>query len=379
LRIEEDGRGPLESWEVAVQYDPQVVAVTAVEPFYQRLARLTVKNYEGLIALRWENETGAEMRQAVKIFYRIVGKKGEQSLLLLTSGRKDWPVTPKIRIEGKEFTPRLARGCLVVWSEAALDGRFWSEDISIPAAESDWVTIYADSREPIWWWMCSLRFDQTKLRVSSVRTTEAYDDLSTRFLRFVELEGGRGVKILWSSHSLREPLCGLLGVPLVQVKFSALGEAGERVTVETEEVEDPDCQSFSCYFWTRLNGHSNWRYEREPFTVEIVPYAGIGVFTGDANCDGSLDIGDGVTVLNYLFGGGDGQPCCLAAYNVNTDHEVDISDAISILSYLFAGGLLHGPDGTVFGGDQEPPGCRSYNKELVPLPCENPCSTEGKQ
>jgi hypothetical protein len=57
---------------------------------------------------------------------------------------------------------------------------------------------------------------------------------------------------------------------------------------------------------------------------------------GDPNGDGSIDIGDAVGMLGYLFGGS--AISCLAAMDVNGDHIADISDPIYELSYLFGAG-----------------------------------------
>ncbi len=58
---------------------------------------------------------------------------------------------------------------------------------------------------------------------------------------------------------------------------------------------------------------------------------------GDANRDGTVDIGDGVTVLDYLFGPTDLSQCLVSA-DANDDGSVDIADAVTILDLLFASG-----------------------------------------
>jgi hypothetical protein len=57
---------------------------------------------------------------------------------------------------------------------------------------------------------------------------------------------------------------------------------------------------------------------------------------GDSNGDGSIDIGDVIAVLQYLFN----QVAidCVAASDVNDDGQVDISDPINLLGYLFGAG-----------------------------------------
>ena len=58
---------------------------------------------------------------------------------------------------------------------------------------------------------------------------------------------------------------------------------------------------------------------------------------GDANADGSINITDGIFVLNFLFLGGP-TPTCLEAANPNDDEAVNITDGIYILNFLFLGG-----------------------------------------
>ena len=58
---------------------------------------------------------------------------------------------------------------------------------------------------------------------------------------------------------------------------------------------------------------------------------------GDANSDGSVQVGDPVRTLNFLFGGAPEPPCQDAA-DTNDDGLLNTSDAIFTLSALFAGG-----------------------------------------
>jgi C1A family cysteine protease len=65
---------------------------------------------------------------------------------------------------------------------------------------------------------------------------------------------------------------------------------------------------------------------------------------GDADGDGSVDIGDAIYVLNYLYKHGDApacQPITLCG-DVNLDDTVDVGDAIYLLNYLFKEGPAPG-------------------------------------
>ena len=56
---------------------------------------------------------------------------------------------------------------------------------------------------------------------------------------------------------------------------------------------------------------------------------------GDADSDGALDIADAVTVLTYLFAGGEAFDC-MDTGDANDDGQIDIADAVTILGHLFA-------------------------------------------
>jgi len=59
---------------------------------------------------------------------------------------------------------------------------------------------------------------------------------------------------------------------------------------------------------------------------------------GDINLDGTMDLGDPVSLLGYLFIGGE-VPGCLDACDANDDGALDLGDAVLFLSHLFTGGI----------------------------------------
>ncbi len=81
---------------------------------------------------------------------------------------------------------------------------------------------------------------------------------------------------------------------------------------------------------------------------ESCPPPGGAQLAGDFNQDGSRDISDPISIIVYLFAGGEetlpcepaglGEPGNLALLDVNDDHAVDLSDAVHLLGYLFLGG-----------------------------------------
>lgn len=113
-------------------------------------------------------------------------------------------------------------------------------------------------------------------------------------------------------------------------------------------------------------------------TVNACP--GENVFTGDCNCDGTVDLGDAISNLNYQFA--EAIPCCLKNYDTNNDEKVDLADAISILNWMFIDGSMTAPNGdTLIGGAAV--GCFFYtyeelgdlgDKEIFPCDAENDCT-----
>jgi hypothetical protein len=60
---------------------------------------------------------------------------------------------------------------------------------------------------------------------------------------------------------------------------------------------------------------------------------------GDVGGDGTLDIGDVVMLINYLYRNG-ATPDPLSAGDVNCDYIVDVGDIVYLINYLFKGGLV---------------------------------------
>jgi hypothetical protein len=59
---------------------------------------------------------------------------------------------------------------------------------------------------------------------------------------------------------------------------------------------------------------------------------------GDVNANRTVDLGDAIYILNYLFKGGT-DPCPMETGDVNCTGLVDLGDAIFLLNYLFKGGM----------------------------------------
>jgi hypothetical protein len=90
---------------------------------------------------------------------------------------------------------------------------------------------------------------------------------------------------------------------------------------------------------------------------------------GDAFPDGKIDLADAVSLLGFLFLGGEPLPCAEAA-DADNDGAIVVSDAIAILAFLFLGGPAPASPGPVTepcGPDLDPAGspgdlgCASYS------------------
>ena len=82
------------------------------------------------------------------------------------------------------------------------------------------------------------------------------------------------------------------------------------------------------------------------------PPPGNKFIRGDTNSDGSVNITDGIYVLNFLFLGGP-SPTCLDAADTNNDSGVNITDGIYVLNFLFLGGPAPPAPHPACGADPE--------------------------
>ena len=77
--------------------------------------------------------------------------------------------------------------------------------------------------------------------------------------------------------------------------------------------------------------------DHDGLVVYIEPSAaGPRFVRADANADGTVNLADGIFILNFLFGG-DATPPCMEAANANGDGTVNLADGIFVLNFLFGG------------------------------------------
>jgi hypothetical protein len=102
---------------------------------------------------------------------------------------------------------------------------------------------------------------------------------------------------------------------------------------------DPVLQSAAIGF-SGATGGSYADHEIDNVEVRVHAKGGGGptFIRGNANADASINITDGIYILNYLFLGGP-RPPCLDAADANNDSTVNITDGIYVLNFLFLGGL----------------------------------------
>ena len=76
--------------------------------------------------------------------------------------------------------------------------------------------------------------------------------------------------------------------------------------------------------------------ESDNYLMEVGYVHASFVMRGDANGDRTIDIGDVLYLINYLFLG-TSAPCPMEAGDATCDGMVDVADALFIINYLFLG------------------------------------------
>ena len=79
-----------------------------------------------------------------------------------------------------------------------------------------------------------------------------------------------------------------------------------------------------------LSESANWG-------VEMGYVLAIRVTRGDVNADGIINVGDVVSLVNYLYRAG-GEPCPVEAGDVTSDGTVNVGDVVYLVNYLYRGG-----------------------------------------
>lgn len=70
-------------------------------------------------------------------------------------------------------------------------------------------------------------------------------------------------------------------------------------------------------------------------------YSGVEIVYGDANGDGSINVGDAVALINHIFNGG-AAPDPVENGDANCDGSINIGDAVALINFIFNGGAPPG-------------------------------------
>jgi hypothetical protein len=151
-----------------------------------------------------------------------------------------------------------------------------------------------------------------------------------------------GSSLIFAGGSGTEGGTGGLGSQLTPVTYT-LQYGPDSSFTEVTTVEDipensytvPDTAALddTTYHWRveavdQADNHSGYQEHPFQFTVFVA---------GDANGDGTVDIGDVVYLVNYLYKGGLA-PDPIQAGDANGDAVVDVGDVVYLINYLYKGG-----------------------------------------
>jgi M6 family metalloprotease-like protein len=109
----------------------------------------------------------------------------------------------------------------------------------------------------------------------------------------------------------------------------------------------PGQEIFSYYTVPNTKGYfgPSWVTVRVDSIVDDKLYAYVRIpgpfMAGDANSSGELEVGDIVTLINYLYKGGS-SPDPMEAGDDNCDGMMDVGDIVYLINYLFKGGSAPG-------------------------------------
>jgi M6 family metalloprotease-like protein len=113
----------------------------------------------------------------------------------------------------------------------------------------------------------------------------------------------------------------------------AVGDTISVYTVLTSVQNDPSASGDKAANQLAANVHM-----AKQWTNDHVISLSSPVLCGDANGDGTVNVGDAVYLINYIFKGGPA-PDPLCSGDANGDGVVNIADAVYLINYIFKGGL----------------------------------------
>ncbi|MGB7063090.1 MAG: S8 family serine peptidase [Candidatus Zixiibacteriota bacterium] len=132
----------------------------------------------------------------------------------------------------------------------------------------------------------------------------------------------------WSGTSMAAPfVSGLAGLIIMQAPVKPSPDEVRQIIQSTAE-DQVGLASEDTPGWDQYYGHG--RINANGAIQALAP-------AGDANGDGTIDIGDVVYLINYLYKGGPA-PEPLDAGDANSDGVIDIGDVVYLINYLYKGG-----------------------------------------
>lgn len=149
---------------------------------------------------------------------------------------------------------------------------------------------------------------------------------------------GPGVyKSVILSYAERRTLEPVGTATLLELRVQPLDPSGRRVQSGTLEFAKRLTGSSVCENTVVIDSERFDVCATRSLRVRFVPASATQLFRrGDVNLDSSVDISDGIFVLNFLFSGGEDIACEDSA-DVDDGGDIDITDAVALFTFLFGG------------------------------------------
>ena len=145
----------------------------------------------------------------------------------------------------------------------------------------------------------------------------------------------RGVRFDWETATDPNPLDQVRYDLYVSTSYHSFLDSA---TIDSNLVasEHTKTLDYGTYYW-KVVAKDNFGAERESDHIRYFMVTGIHPSLGDFNGNGSIEIGDVVFCINYLYRSGSA-PDPQEAGDCNCDDVVDIGDVVHLINYLFKGG-----------------------------------------
>jgi hypothetical protein len=243
---------------------------------------------------------------------------------------------------------------------------------SAPPGGSFTVPFTVSASEPIQGYSFSIDFDEEVLQVLSAEYVWEVPAGTSYWVQAVEFNnqndrpGNAGVDegFVGGIIALDISPPNLVTMPagvqhrVVEIRFQVKPDAAETTTlVRFQDGAGPLTKWDSVFNVVTTHGFSVTPEIANSFTFlngRVSVVADVATFVrGDANGDETLDIGDAVNTLNFLFLAG-ARPACYDAADANDDARLDIVDPIATLGFLFRGAATLPPPYPQAGEDPTP-------------------------